>query len=476
MPLARRWLCFASLVAHDQTSWLGVSLFSGAGIGDVGFRAAGTDFLALAELDPKRGNIARRNFPEAAVLSIDLDEHWELVCESVEARIGNRTLDLLSCTPPCQGMSKSGQGTLLRNIREGKRPKLDPRNRLILPGLRVVQRLRPRWVVFENVTEMRNTLIEDREGRLRPLLDIVADELAPDYRGAAYAVEFADYGVPQRRQRLITVLTRDPVALEIFDSGLGLVPAPTHSVDGKRGLDRWVSVSDALRRFPPLDAGAAEDAVDPDVPFHRVPVLDSKKYEWISHAGPGQSAFDNQCINPECGYQGNSVHGAKRTAGINQARKDTPIRCEKCGSDLPRPTTVTADGGVRLMSGYTSAYKRMRADKPAPAITRNISYPCSDHKVHPSQNRVLSLAEAFVLQTLSDYDWAWAGRTEDGAEGAVSDTLIRLVLGESVPPRFLEMLAEHLQALSAGQRRPGAAGTSLGSSSVEDEEQQLSLA
>jgi DNA (cytosine-5)-methyltransferase 1 len=106
-------------------------------------------------------------------------------------------------------MSKNGQGTLLRNARAGKRPALDPRNRLILPALDVIAALRPRWVVFENVVEMRNTLIEDGDRGLRPILEVIFDRLA-GYGGAAHDVEFADHGVPQRRQRLITVLTRLP--------------------------------------------------------------------------------------------------------------------------------------------------------------------------------------------------------------------------------------------------------------------------
>jgi DNA (cytosine-5)-methyltransferase 1 len=42
-------------------------------------------------------------------------------------------LDILFATPPCQGMSKNGRGKLLQGIREGKKPSLDSRNRLIIP-------------------------------------------------------------------------------------------------------------------------------------------------------------------------------------------------------------------------------------------------------------------------------------------------------------------------------------------------------
>ena len=92
------------------------------------------------------------------------------------------------------------------------------------------------------------------------------------------------------------------------------------------------------------------------------------------------------------------------------------------------------------MSGYKSAYKRMRGDLPASALTRNLSYASSDQKVHPTQNRVLSLHEAFILHTVSRYPFEW-GRA-DGKR--LSDKTIREIIGESIPPAGLELVFRHL--------------------------------
>jgi DNA (cytosine-5)-methyltransferase 1 len=101
------------------------------------------------------------------------------------------------------------------------------------------------------------------------------------------------------------------------------------------------------------------------------------------------------------------------------------------------------------MSGFTSAYKRMSPSAPSPALTRNFSYPCSDNKIHPYQNRVLSLAEAMTLQTISRYDFKWGPILLNGKRvEQVPDSLIRLVIGESVPPAFTEQLGSHLIAMS----------------------------
>jgi len=386
---------------------LGVSLFCGSGIGDVGFRAAGVEFIAMCEIDPNRSSLASLNFPEVEQFTGDIWKCRERIVEH-STNVLRDELWLITCTAPCQGMSKNGKGTLLRNIRDGKRPKLDPRNRLILPALDVISTLRPWWVVFENVVEMQNTIIEDNHGRMRLILDIIEDTLGDEYVGSAHCIEVADYGVPQRRQRLITAYTRDPIAIDRFRAGIPLIPPATHSKMPCRGQQVWVSIAEAIADFPHLDAVTKQKAEHSELPFHRVPVLEPKKYKWVQHTPPAKSAFDNQCVNPDCGWDGNPKHGASHNAdGINQAHKTTPLYCERCGSLLPRPYTMEADGTLRIMSGFTSAYKRMSGDLPAPTLTRNVSYACSDQKLHPTQNRVLSLAEAMRLQTISDYEYKW---------------------------------------------------------------------
>lgn len=430
---------------------LALSLFSGAGIGDIGFRAAGFDFLGFCELEGDRLELVRNNFQDAKMFVGDIWTTRDSIAEYVESECLRRGegLSLISCTAPCQGMSKNGQGTLLRNIREGKRPKLDPRNRLIIPALDIISRLRPSMVVFENVTEMRRTVIEDEDGKFISILDLIKKKLGAEYAGQAYDVEFADYGIPQRRQRLITVYSRKAEHRRILEGGSALIPPPTHSRNATPGRRAWVSVGEALKEFPQLDAKTKKTASHHSLPFHRVPVLDETKYFWVANTPPGKSAFDNQCV--VCGHQENRRHSADRgTDGINRASKETPIHCEKCGALLPRPSTLDPDGTRRIMSGYTSAYKRMRADLPSPALTRNFSYACSDQKVHPHENRVLSIAEALKLHSLSDYKYDWKIAKNDDQKLA-SDALIRLVIGESIPPRFLELLGRYLVETGEGR-------------------------
>jgi DNA (cytosine-5)-methyltransferase 1 len=84
----------------------------------------------------------------------------------------------------------------------------------------------------------------------------------------------------------------------------------------------------------------------------------------------------------------------------------------------------------------------MSYDLPASAITRNFLYACSDNKLHPEQNRTLSIREAMMFHTISDYPF-YEWKTKDGKDAGV--TAIRDAIGESVPPRILEIIITHLE-------------------------------
>jgi DNA (cytosine-5)-methyltransferase 1 len=354
-----------------------------------------------------------------------------------------RPLDVLFATPPCQGMSKNGRGKLLNGIRAGLKPEFDERNTLALEAVELALALKPRLIVFENVPEMEYTVVRRPDGSIGDLLETIANILAPSYSGRWEVVEFADYGVPQRRQRLITVFSRVAPVMDMAEAGRSLLPDRTHSATRSMFTKAWVSVDDALRGVPPLDAAVIETSADEKLAFHRVPVLDEEKYLWVKNTPPGRGAFDNQCAVSTCLYTGNPIHSAQHTeTGINRSNKTTPIRCARCGELLPRPWVVES-GTHRIMSGFTSAYKRMRGDLPASALTRNLSYACSDNKLHPREHRVLSLHEAFILHTVSNYSFEW--RRTDGKR--LSDKTIREIIGESIPPKGLEVIFNHLLAL-----------------------------
>ena len=142
-------------------------------------------------------------------------------------------------------------------------------------------------------------------------------------------------------------------------------------------------------------------------------------------------------------YQGNTKHGTKHVDGINKFNTETPLYCEKCGSLLPRPWTLDKKTGEkRIMKGFVSAYKRMNYDIPASTLTMNFPYVSSDNKIHPTQNRTLSMYEATVIQTINEYPFSFI---VDGKY--VSDNLIIETIGESVPPRLIDLIIKKISTI-----------------------------
>ena len=421
-----------------------ISLFACGGIGDMALRSGGFEVVVANELLKDRAEVFKFNHPESLMIIGDIwDKKNEIVAETKQ-RLSGQTLDIVFATPPCQGMSKNGRGKLLNSIRKGSKNEIDQRNLLIIPTLEVFLASGAETLVMENVPEMQNTYIHfpEKEGYLVNILCYIKQRIGDKFLSSISIIDFADYGVPQNRQRLISIFTKNEKLKNYLKKNNSLFPKPTHSKEGLE-LPKWKTVRDAIYHLPPLDSQRTETAKSDDIPYHYVPLLDEEKYFWISNTPEEKSSFDNQCINPVCRYNGNPTHSArKNNEGINRASTETPLYCLKCGHILPRPW-VKEDGKYRLMKGYTSAYKRMSWDAPASTITRNLSYACSDNKLHPIQNRVLSLYEAMILHTITEYPFSWK-RADDKR---VSDKLIRELIGESIPPAGLQKIFDHLVSI-----------------------------
>ena len=419
-----------------------ISLFACGGIGDLGLRHAGFDVIVANELIDERAQVFKHNYPETHMIIGDIWEKKQDIIDTTARILNGDQLDVVFATPPCQGMSKNGRGKLLNLVRQGLKDAVDIRNLLVIPTIEIFLKSTAHTLIMENVPEMENTLIPHptKDGELILIIDLIKESLGPDFSSNIQVVEFANYGVPQCRQRLISIFTKNDSLKKYLKENKTLLPKYTHSKDGKTGK-KWITVRDTISQTPPLDAGKPETSECKEIPYHRVPLLDEEKYLWVSNTPKDRSAFDNQCINKNCMFNENQTHSSEKDSdGINRASIETPIYCQKCGELLPRPWVKISDQ-YRLMKGYTSAYKRMSWDAPASTLTRNLSYACSDNKLHPSQNRVLSLYEAMKLHTVYDYNYEW--KRKDGKK--VSDKLIRELIGESIPPAGLEQIFKNIK-------------------------------
>lgn len=410
------------------------SLFSSAGIGELGIQAAGLEIVIANELLPARVALYRSNFSHE-IIEGDISAKKQEYISSAQKKLASEELFLLYATPPCQGMSSNGMGKLKAEVASGRRDHEDERNRLVIPAMDVAIALRPRWLLLENVPGMEKTEIRTSEGKSENIISYIRRRLGDDYEGGAEVIACDDFGVPQRRKRLITIFTRDLGGKNYFKLNKG-------SFFASSMRESRVTLRDAIGALPPLDAKQGRNEARAFHPYHYVPLMSELKHLWIKHTREGDTAFNNQCINPACRSKTNPGHKDVKLDGKWVSSKEIPIYCQSCGHLLPRPHVIE-NGRPRLLRGFHSAYRRMKWDETARTLTQNFIYEASDNKVHPSQNRVLSVFEAMVIQTISRYKYEFKK-----GEVEISTAQIAEVIGESVPPYLIEKICRMMREVS----------------------------
>ena len=391
-----------------------VSLFSGAGLSDLGYEMAGFRLVVQVEVDRKRAAIGAANFHCSTWLTRDVCGSADEVATAYRMATSRR-LDLLVATPPCQGMSSSNPSRGKR--RSPRAQELEAKNRLMLEVIPVARKLRPRVIVAENVRPVL-TLNVEYGGANGTVVDHIRNHLS-DYEVFPVVVNVADYGIPQVRKRaLVVAIHKGEPCLASMSSRKGTpLPSPTHSERPTNGALPWVSIRQWLQlmEYDHLDA-KSEDTVRGEHWLHFVPPYGTDRYMQISQIPPnsGRSAFENdEC--PSCGRQ--------------QVAAEL-ILCPSCDAVMRNRPYVERNGQPALIKGFDSSYRRMRPERPAYTITTNSSHIGSDFKIHPWENRVLSILECADLQTLPRfYDWTRA--KEDRTL-----YLIRNLIGEAFPSYF----------------------------------------
>ena len=410
---------------NTEPALTAVSLFSGAGLSDLGYEMAGFRFVVQVEDDQKRAAIGADNFSNSTWLPQDVRGSAEDVATTYQKATARR-LDLLVATPPCQGMSSSNPSRGKR--RSPRAQELEAKNRLMLEVIPVARRLKPRVIVAENVRPVL-TLNVQYGGANRSVIDHMRDQLS-DYDVFAGVVNVADYGIPQVRRRALVVAIHkgEPCMASMSSRNLTPLPSPTHSERPTNGALPWVSIQQWLQLmdYDHLDAGS-KDTARGEHWLHFVPSYGSDRYMQVSQIPPnsGRSAFENdEC--PTCGWQ-------RVAADL--------IRCPTCDAIMRNRPYVERNGKPALIRGFDSSYRRMRPERPAYTITTNSSHIGSDFKIHPWENRVLSILECADLQTIPRfYDWTLARENR-------TLYLIRNLIGEAFPTYFTYLHGQVLAEL-----------------------------
>ena len=217
----------------ERNKLTAVDLFCGCGGLTVGLKKAGFRVLGAVDIDPLSVETYRANHNDVAVWEMDIRD---LEPSELAAALGlkNKRLDLLAGCPPCQGFST------MRTL-NGARVINDPRNDLLFEFQRFVEALRPRAVMMENVPGLAD---DERFAAFCRQMDKIG------YLGDHCILNAAEYGVPQRRRRLI------------YLAGHGM------KIPFAKPARRIKTVKDAIGELP--KAGESGDPVH-DMPEKRTP-------------------------------------------------------------------------------------------------------------------------------------------------------------------------------------------------------------
>jgi DNA (cytosine-5)-methyltransferase 1 len=180
-----------STTSRSGATLTAVDLFSGCGGLSLGLKQGGFRVVAAVEIEPKAQVTYKLNHPRVRLYGGDIRQ-LDPADVLREVGIVPGELDLLAGCPPCQGFSR------LRTKNQ-KASVSDYRNGLIRDFLRFVKVMNPKTVMLENVPALAK---DGRFTRLRRDLKALGFEVI------VQVLDAADYGVPQRRKRLIMLASR----------------------------------------------------------------------------------------------------------------------------------------------------------------------------------------------------------------------------------------------------------------------------
>ena len=180
-----------------------ISLFSSAGVGCYGFSKEGFDCVATVELIGRRLDVQRHNnkclYPSGYIADdITKKATKEKIFSEIDLWKSKQSLkevDLLLATPPCQGMS-------VANHKKGDEL---ARNSLVVESIKLVDEIRPKVFIFENVRSFLSTLCTDTDNKQKKIREAIEVNLGGKYNIHYQVINFKDYGNPSSRTRTLVI-------------------------------------------------------------------------------------------------------------------------------------------------------------------------------------------------------------------------------------------------------------------------------
>ncbi len=372
-----------------------ISLFSCAGVGCFGFKKAGFECIATNELIERRLNVQKFNNKcrfESGYICDDIttDETKDKIFTEIKRweKLGNDRVDVLVATPPCQGMSVANHKKAENEI---------VRNSLVVESIHLIQKVNPRFFIFENVAAFMKTGCTAPDGTIKTISDVIYEELSGKYIIVSRILNFKNYGSNSSRTRTVVI----GVSKEMSEYVAPIELYPTY-VEEK-------TLKQVIGDMPELEWGE----ICSDDFYHAFRTYPKEMRCWIHDLKEGQSAFDNQ-------------------------------------DELKRPHKIVDGKVVPNIQKNGDKYTRQYWNKVAPCIHTRNDQLASQNTVHPEEDRVFSIRELMKIMTIPD-DFRWIDKSLEELN-ALSDKnkasllkkeeiKIRQSIGEAVPTEIFYQIA-----------------------------------
>lgn len=376
-----------------------ISLFSCAGVGCYGFKKAGFECIATNELIERRLNVQKFNnkckFDTGYICDdITTDETKNKIFTEIKRweNLGNDRVDVLIATPPCQGMSVANHKKAENEI---------VRNSLVVESIHLIQRINPRFFIFENVAAFMKTGCTSPDGSVKAIGDVIYEELSDKYIIVSRILNFKNYGSNSSRTRTVVIgVSRE---LSEFISPIELYPTYVN----ERTLKQVIG------NMPKLEWG---EICSTDF-YHAFRTYPEEMRCWIHDLKQGESAFDNK-------------------------------------DEKKRPHKVVDGVVIPNQQKNGDKYTRQCWNKVAPCIHTRNDQLASQNTVHPEEDRVFSIRELMKIMTIPD-DFRWIDKSleelnalSDKSKKALlkkEEIKIRQSIGEAVPTEIFYQIALNIR-------------------------------
>lgn len=244
-----------------------LSLFSSAGIGEYYFHELGINVVVANEIVPNRAETHLKLYPECKMVNQDIvkKETQRKIIDECQGK----NIEFVIATPPCQGVSTVGKN------KSGDSIFLDSRNFLVLSALDIIDEIKPKFVLIENVPRFQNMKFPYGNDVIS-LEELLKRKYISEYEIACDVLNAADYGVPQTRYRVV---------YRMWKKG--------HSWILPR-KEKTISLWEAIGNLPSLEAGE-----DSGIKNHYARKHAENHIECMRHTPSGKSAFQNEEYYPK---------------------------------------------------------------------------------------------------------------------------------------------------------------------------------